>query len=45
MIKAFALGSCYAAVAGLDAIPIDQIPYSYMNTKHGDEIYWHMWAI
>lgn len=35
---------CRAAGAGLDAIPIDQIPYSYMNTKHGAEIYWHMWA-
>ncbi|MEO8299946.1 MAG: hypothetical protein ABI574_19310 [Burkholderiales bacterium] len=33
---------CRAAAAGLEGLPVDQVPSSYMDTKHGSDLYWHM---
>jgi hypothetical protein len=35
---------CRAAAAGLEGIPVDTIPDSYLHTKHGADLYWHMWS-
>ena len=38
-----ARAKCRAAAAGLEGLAVDDIPGSYMNTKHGPELYEHMW--
>ena len=35
---------CRAAGAGLDGLPVDQVPGSYMETKHGPILFWAMWG-
>ena len=35
---------CRAAGAGLDDLPVDQVPKTYLNTTHGPDLYWSMWG-